>query len=111
MTEPNYTSPITAPVAEFRVLSGLSRDTIYKLIKSGELRSIKIGRRRLIVIESYHALIIERGGGLPILRPILKTAVVADVGRRSRTERNQNPRNGRPLRSKSKALQRLVGDR
>jgi excisionase family DNA binding protein len=95
---------ITAPVAEFRLLSGLSRDTIYKLLKSGELRSIKIGRRRLIVIESYHALIRERGGGLPITLPTNNATMVSDVGRHSRTERNQNPKSGRALRNKPRAI-------
>lgn len=36
---------------------GLGRTTVYALLKNGTLRSIKIGRRRLITAESGEALI------------------------------------------------------
>ncbi len=36
---------------------GLSRTTIYKLISSGELRTVKIGGRRLIPVDAIEALI------------------------------------------------------
>ncbi len=50
-------APITATVAQFCVISGLSRDSVYKLINSGEVRSVIICGRRLIDLDSYRALI------------------------------------------------------
>jgi excisionase family DNA binding protein len=44
---------ITATIETFGEMSGLSRRTIYRLIESGAIRSVKIGTRRLVVIESY----------------------------------------------------------
>jgi excisionase family DNA binding protein len=45
--------------------SGLSRSTIYALIRSGELTSVKQGRRRLITADSLRAhfnrLAVEQG--------------------------------------------------
>jgi excisionase family DNA binding protein len=35
----------------------LSRSTIYKLIAAGELRSVKVGGRRLIPVEAIEALL------------------------------------------------------
>ena len=48
---------ITAPVDAFARMSGIGRDLIYDMIKDGTLDSIKIGRKRLIVIASYHRYI------------------------------------------------------
>jgi len=48
---------ITAPIGEFCRLSGIGRTRIYELIGGGSLDSITIGRRRLIVIDSYRRLI------------------------------------------------------
>jgi excisionase family DNA binding protein len=36
---------------------GVGRTTVYALLKNGTLRSVKIGRRRLITAESGEALI------------------------------------------------------
>jgi excisionase family DNA binding protein len=35
-------------IVEATRLTGLSRSTIYELIRAGRLRSVKVGRRRLI---------------------------------------------------------------
>ena len=48
---------ISATIAEFRRLSGIGRSRIYELLKTGELESIHIGSRRLILIDSYRRLI------------------------------------------------------
>jgi hypothetical protein len=53
--EPNCI--ITAPVVEFCLISGLGRTKIYELLGEGTLASIKVGKRRLIVLDSYRALI------------------------------------------------------
>jgi hypothetical protein len=51
------TDQITAPVNEFSRLSGLGISTIWNMVRSGELDSITIGRRRLVVIDSYRKLV------------------------------------------------------
>jgi excisionase family DNA binding protein len=38
---------------------GLSRTTLYKLIKSGALHSVKVGGRRLIPTDSIEALLAD----------------------------------------------------
>ena len=48
---------ITATIPEFRRISGISRSRIYELLSAGELDSVSIGSRRLILIESYRRLI------------------------------------------------------
>jgi hypothetical protein len=48
---------ITATIPEFRRLSGISRSRIYELLDAGEIESVYIGARRLIVVDSYRGLI------------------------------------------------------
>jgi hypothetical protein len=55
--------PITASVKDFCSMSGLPRGAVYTLLKLGSIRSIKIGKRRMIVLESYRELIYREGGG------------------------------------------------
>jgi hypothetical protein len=61
---------ITATIPEFRRLSGIGRSRIYELLDAGELESIHLGARRLIVIDSYRRLLARlqaapKGGGAP----------------------------------------------
>ncbi len=49
--------PITASVKDFCGMSGLCRDKVFEMIKSGELESVKIGKLRLIIIDSYRNLL------------------------------------------------------
>jgi excisionase family DNA binding protein len=44
-------------VNEAAAAFGLSRTTLYKLIGVGTLRSVKIGRRRLIPVDAIEALL------------------------------------------------------
>ena len=39
------------------VVSGLSRSTLYELLKTGKLRAVKVGGRRLILRESLQGLL------------------------------------------------------
>ena len=48
---------ITATVEQFCIISGLSRDSVYKLIRGGEIRAPVICGRRLIDLDSYRALV------------------------------------------------------
>lgn len=52
-------TPITMSVKRFQEVSGLGHTTVYHLIKTGALRSVKIMGKRLIVVESYHRLVRE----------------------------------------------------
>jgi len=44
---------ITTTVTKFAKLSGIGKTKVYELLADGKLRGVKIGRNRLIVIESY----------------------------------------------------------
>ena len=48
---------ITVPIAEFCQITDLCRTIVYKKLQSNELRSVKIGRRRMIVVQSYKEMV------------------------------------------------------
>lgn len=48
---------ITATIKEFCAMSGLSRDTVYRMFKDGRLDCLKVGTRTLVVIDSYRRFI------------------------------------------------------
>ena len=61
---------ITAPISEFCQLSGLGRTRVYELIGTGDLDSITVGKRRLVIIDSYRRLIErQRAAGQKFPRP------------------------------------------
>ena len=47
----------TYSIAEFIEMSGLSESTTFKLLASGELASVRVGARRLILARSIDALL------------------------------------------------------
>jgi excisionase family DNA binding protein len=49
--------PIVDSVSDAAIRLGLSRTTLYELIASGRLRSVKIGKRRLIPRDAQHELL------------------------------------------------------
>ena len=49
--------PLTVSVAEACELIGVGRTTMWVLIRSGRLKTLSIGRRRLIVFESLQELV------------------------------------------------------
>ena len=49
--------PFTTSITEAAKALGLGRTSIYALINEGRLETIKIGRRRLIKVESIHRLL------------------------------------------------------
>jgi hypothetical protein len=51
---------ITAPVNEFAAMSGLGVSTVWAMVKDRRLETIAVGRRRLVIIASYHKLIEEQ---------------------------------------------------
>jgi excisionase family DNA binding protein len=48
---------ITTTISNFCRLTGIGRSKTYELLAAGDLDSIKIGKRRLIVLDSYRKLI------------------------------------------------------
>jgi predicted DNA-binding transcriptional regulator AlpA len=54
---PPHAEPITVGVREFMRLSGLSHPTVYRMLGRGDLDTVKIGTKRLILLASYRALI------------------------------------------------------
>jgi excisionase family DNA binding protein len=55
LTEP----PRCVRVEEAARLLGVGRSTVYDLIRSGRLRSVKIGRRRLIPRDALDRLLVD----------------------------------------------------
>jgi excisionase family DNA binding protein len=47
--------PLAVSAGEAARLAGVSRTTLYQALRSGSLRSLKIGNRRLITIEALRA--------------------------------------------------------
>jgi hypothetical protein len=59
------TNIISASVPEFSRISGLGQSTVWAMLHDGRLESIAIGRRRLVLIASYHQLIEQQRAGPP----------------------------------------------
>lgn len=57
MTTELETKPLAHQLPRAAQMTGLSRSTLYGLIKSGELPTIKIGRRTLIADDDLRNLI------------------------------------------------------
>jgi predicted DNA-binding transcriptional regulator AlpA len=55
-------SPITVTVNEALRITGLGRTTLYKLIGQEKVKTILIGRRRLVIYDSLEALVANGGG-------------------------------------------------
>lgn len=52
---PNHGPRLAVSPAEAARLTGIGRTTLYEALGSGALRSLKIGKRRLITIEALKA--------------------------------------------------------
>jgi hypothetical protein len=60
MSENHSVEPIAVPVTTARHMIGVGNTLLYELLASGDLKSIRIGRRRLILVESIRRLIADR---------------------------------------------------
>lgn len=49
--------PVTVSIADAVALTGLSQATLYRLIARNELDAVKVGRRRLVRVDSMMKLI------------------------------------------------------
>jgi excisionase family DNA binding protein len=48
---------ITVPIDQFCKLAGIGRSLVYEMLGDGRLESITIGRRRLIITDSFRRLV------------------------------------------------------
>jgi excisionase family DNA binding protein len=53
----NPLKPIAVTIGDTRRLTGLGNTTVFQLIKQGTLKSIKVGRRRLVIYNSIKDLL------------------------------------------------------
>ena len=44
---------LTVPLGEFVEISGIGRTQVYKMLRSGELQSVAIGKKRMVIVASY----------------------------------------------------------
>jgi Helix-turn-helix domain len=51
---------IAVPISEACRISGIGRSKLYDVIKSGDVRIAKIGRRSLVLVESLRTLLSAR---------------------------------------------------
>jgi hypothetical protein len=57
---------IAAPVNDVSRISGLGVSSIWKLLHEGEIKSVAVGRRRLVVLSSYYDFIERQRAGPPL---------------------------------------------
>lgn len=62
MNDNNQMKPVTVTVENALRLSGLGRTKLYEMMNQGRLKTVKIGRRRLVVFASLEALAANGGG-------------------------------------------------
>ena len=60
-TQPSVLAGAPFSVKEFRAAYGLSRSTVYALIRSGKLPNVRIGAKRIIPIDAAEALLRPEG--------------------------------------------------
>jgi hypothetical protein len=48
---------ITAPIREFARLAGIGESTAWQMVRGGKVQTISIGKRRLVVLDSYRQYI------------------------------------------------------
>jgi excisionase family DNA binding protein len=56
---PSHPEPLAVSPAEAARLAGLGRTSIYSALGSGELKSLKIGKRRLIAVEALRTWLLS----------------------------------------------------
>jgi len=85
---------ITATIGNFCEISDIGRSKVYELLDAGDLDSIKIGKRRLIILDSYRKLIEQqRATGAPTQAPSPKDAAPApNVDETAAPRRRGRPR-------------------
>lgn len=52
-----HVEPIAVRIVDAAQMLGLGRSSVYKLIDTGEITTVKVGRARLVVVASLRAFI------------------------------------------------------
>ena len=60
MSANTHDDRIAVPISEACRISGIGRSKLYEMIKTGDVRIAKVGRRSLVLIESLRALLSAR---------------------------------------------------
>ena len=76
------TDKISASISEFCALSGLGRTKVYELLGNGSIDSFYCGKRRLIILDSYHRFVERQRAAAPAHRAAIQAPPVSH--RRSR---------------------------
>jgi excisionase family DNA binding protein len=58
---PEDVKPLAVPVKTACRLVGVGNTTMWALIKSGRVKTVSLGRRRLVIYASLEALLLNRG--------------------------------------------------
>ncbi len=53
----NLNQPLAVTISDTCRITGLGRTKVYELIAEGKLKTVAIGRRRLVIFESIEALL------------------------------------------------------
>jgi excisionase family DNA binding protein len=61
LVERPVTPPLSVSVDEAARLLGLGRSNVFKLLESGEIRSVKVGSRRLVPRKALEEFLAEHG--------------------------------------------------
>ena len=64
-TPPAPTTPLTATIPTMAIIADVGQTKIRELIRDGRIETVAIGKRRLVVVDSYRRLIQEELNGLP----------------------------------------------
>lgn len=59
--------PVAATIPDAGRMLSVKRSTIYKLMEAGSLDSIKVGKRRLVLVESVHRFVAAQKNASPLL--------------------------------------------
>jgi hypothetical protein len=60
---------VTSPIKDFARITGLGITSIYAMLNDGRLQSVTIGRKRLVLMSSWYALI-QKQLGTPAEKPV-----------------------------------------
>jgi hypothetical protein len=70
--------PISVDIPTACRMSGLSRSFLYEVLAGGDVRSIKAGRRRLVLVDSLRAWLQSLSSG-PLAQPAHRNKTVGIV--------------------------------
>lgn len=56
---PSQLTPFTISLEEAERLSAIGRSNLYQLMQRGRVKSRKIGRRRLVIVDSLRSFLLE----------------------------------------------------